>query len=62
MSSSYDGIRSIFFYNSEVQLGQEIGLHLFEPRYRLMIQRAMRDRSRSREVHILSRLSNSAAQ
>lgn len=50
---AYDGIRSIFFYNSEVLLGQSIGLHLFEPRYRIMIQRAMTEPSRQRQLIFL---------
>ena len=37
------GIRSIFFYNAEVEIGEVIQLHFFEPRYRLMIKRAMEE-------------------
>ena len=51
--AQYDGVRSIFFYNSDVELGQEIGLHLFEPRYRLMIQRATTEPSRCMEIIFL---------
>ena len=38
-----DGIRSIFFFNTEPPLGTVIQLHFFEPRYRLMIKRAMEE-------------------
>ena len=30
-------VRSIFFYNVEPEVGQGTGLHLFEPRYRLLL-------------------------
>ena len=51
--SHYDGIRSIFYYNTEVRSGQSVGLHLFEPRYRVMIQRAMEDPARERQLLFL---------
>ena len=51
--AAYEGIRSIFFYNSDVELGQEIGLHLFEPRYRVMIKRAMTEPSRCKQIIFL---------
>ena len=33
-------VRPIFYYNQPGERGQPLGLHLFEPRYRLMIKRA----------------------
>jgi Lon protease-like protein len=49
----YDGICSIFFYNSDAGLGQRIGLHLFEPRYRVMVQRALAEPSRKKQIIFL---------
>ena len=49
----YDGVRSLFYYNTEVQPGQTVGLHLFEPRYRILIKRAWEQPSRNRELIFL---------
>jgi len=46
-------VRSIFFYNSQAEVGSTVGLHLFEPRYRLMIQRAWTEPSRDKELIFL---------
>lgn len=38
-------VRSVFFFNSQPVVGDSMGLHFFEPRYRLLVQRALaRDR------------------
>ena len=36
-------VRSVFFYNSHPPLGSTVGLHFFEPRYRILVQRALRE-------------------
>jgi len=46
-------VRSIFFYNADIELETEVGLHLFEPRYRRMVQRAMKSPARSRQLIFL---------
>jgi hypothetical protein len=46
-------VRSVFFYNADIELGTEAGLHLFEPRYRLMIQRALWVTERRRQIVFL---------
>ena len=46
-------VRSIFFSNDEIEIGTGIGLHLFEPRYRLMVQRAMSSPERRRQIIFL---------
>ena len=46
-------VRSIFFYNSEPRVGQVTGLHLFEPRYRLMIKRAVEEPERQQQIVFL---------
>ena len=43
-------VRSIFYYNAPVELGQEIRLHLFEPRYRIMVKRALEAPCRQRQI------------
>ena len=55
-----DGVRSIFFYNSEAELGTRVGLHLFEPRYRLMLHRAMTS-GRPKEIIFLPNYQNYVA-
>ena len=49
----YEGVRSIFYYNTEVQPGQSVGLHLFEPRYRVLVKRAVEEPARNRELIFL---------
>lgn len=49
----HDGVRSLFYYNTEVEPGQTVGLHLFEPRYRILIKRAWEEPSRNRELVFL---------
>lgn len=46
-------VRSVFFYNADIELGTDAGLHLFEPRYRLMVQRAMWMAERRRQIIFL---------
>ena len=45
-------VRSIFFYNSQPTIGEMMGLHFFENRYRLLVQRALSD-GRNREFVFL---------
>lgn len=40
-------VRSIFFYNSHPSLGSTVGLHFFEPRYRLLVERALQEKRRA---------------
>ena len=44
-------VRSVFFYNSIPELQQESGLHFFEPRYRLLVRRALTEEVRRRHYH-----------
>ena len=34
-------VRSVFFFNAQPVVGETLGLHFFEPRYRLLVQRAL---------------------
>ena len=36
-------VRSIFFYNQHPHLQTTVGLHFFEPRYRILVQRALQE-------------------
>ena len=47
MSSETALVRSVFFYNQEPRLGSTTGLHFFEPRYRLLVQRLVQEPRRS---------------
>jgi len=53
MESFSGDVRSIFFYNCEAQVGQSVGLHLFEARYRLLVQRALKEPSRHKQLIFL---------
>ena len=46
-------IRSVFFYNSHPQLHSTAGLHFFEPRYRLLVLRAMQEPQRQKSFVFL---------
>lgn len=49
MMSDAPCVRSVFFYNSMPALGDTAGLHFFEPRYRLLVQRALTEKHRKRQ-------------
>ena len=51
-------IRSIFYYNTCPQLGATVGLHFFEPRYRVLVQRAMHEPQRARSFVFLPNYSD----
>ena len=40
-------VRSIFFFNSRPALGSTVGLHFFEPRYRILVERALQEPRRA---------------
>ena len=46
-------VRSIFFYNQHPQLQSTVGLHFFEPRYRILVQRALQEPRRQRSFVFL---------
>ena len=45
-------VRSIFFYNQHPQLQSTVGLHFFEPRYRILVQRALQDVQGVESAHV----------
>ena len=51
--SAHEGIRSIFYYNTHVEIGQTMALNIFELRYRIMVKRVMEEPSRNRELIFL---------
>ena len=51
-------LRSIFYYNTCPQLDATVGLHFFEPRYRILVQRAMNDPQRARSFVFLPNYSD----
>ena len=57
VNASADGpaalVRSIFFYNSHPHLRTTAGMHFFEPRYRILVQRALQEPRRQRSFVFL---------
>lgn len=46
-------VRSVFFYNSYPMIGSHFGLHFFEPRYRLLVQRLLHEDNREKSFVFL---------
>ena len=51
-------IRSIFYYNQHPELGTTVGLHFFEPRYRILVQRCLREPQRGSSFVFLPNFDN----
>ena len=51
-------IRSIFYYNQHPEIGTTVGLHLFEPRYRILVQRCLREPQRGSSFVFLPNFDN----
>jgi hypothetical protein len=51
--SAHEGVRSVFYYNTQVETGQTMELNIFESRYRIMVKRVMEEPSRNRELIFL---------